>query len=335
MKQTQFEMDSSCGVTVMNHSVFKTLGGKEAPKLRQCWLRLRTYTGHKVKVLGAAVVKPVVVVAGSGPSLVGRYWIRRLGLQWRSVPQIHHIQEETSEEVHRRPDPQIHHVKKETLEDVLGEYREVFKDELGRFKGPPAQIYVDKEAAPRYFKAMPIPYAMRGRIEAELNRLLAQEINEPVKHVEWAAPVVPVLKPDDTVRLCVDYKLTVNQMSKLEQYPIPKIEDLFAMLSGGQKFIKLDLSHAYHQIPLDEEAKKYVTINTHKGLFTYGVLPFGVSSSPAIFQRTMEGLLQGIPRVTIFLDDILLTGKDYQEHLQTLAMMLKLVSDLKEPSVYL
>lgn len=164
---------------------------------------------------------------------------------------------------------------------------------------------------------------MRGRVEAELDRLLAQEIIEPVRHSEWAAPVVPVLKPDDTARLCGDYKLTVNQISKLEQYPIPKIEDLFATLSGGQKFSKLDLSHAYHQIPLDEEAKKCVTINTHKGLYTYRVLPFGVSSSPAIFQQTMEGLLQGIPNVTIFLDDILLTGKDDREHLQTLATVLK------------
>lgn len=330
---TQFELDSGCGVTVVNHSVFKTLGGKEAPKLRPCRVRLKTYTGHKVKVLGAAVVKvqhkgraldlPVVAVAGSGPSLVGRYWIRRLGLQWRAAPQVHHIQVETAEEVQESPETQIHKVAEVTLEQVLEEYGEVFKDELGRFKGPPAKIYVDKEAAPRFFKARPVPYAMRGRVEAELDRLLAQEIIEPVKHSEWAAPVVPVLKPDDTARLCGDYKLTVNQISKLEQYPIPRIEDLFATLSGGQKFSKLDLSHAYHQIPLDEEAKKYVTINTHKGLFTYRVLPFGVSSSPAIFQRTMEGLLQGIPHVTIFLDDVLLTGKDDREHLQTLATVLK------------
>ena len=188
MRQTQFEIDSGCGVTVMNRSVFKTLRGKEAPKLHQCRVRLRTYTGRRVNVLGAAVVKvqhkgvvqdlPVVVVAGLGPSLVGRYWIRRLGLQWRSVPQNHHVQEETSEEVHGRPDPQIHHVKEETLE---GENGEVFKDELGRFKGPPVKIYVDKEAAPRFFKARPIPYVMRGRIEAELKCLLAQDLSRKVK----------------------------------------------------------------------------------------------------------------------------------------------------------
>ncbi|XP_038590459.1 uncharacterized protein K02A2.6-like [Micropterus salmoides] len=316
--EMQFERDSGCGVTVMNHSVFKQLRQEEEPALQPCRVRLRTYTGQRIKVLGAAMVKvqhknsekmlPVVVVEGTGPSLVGRNWIRRLGLEWK-------------------PEPQINHLREETLEEVLGEYMEVFKEELGKFKGPPAKIYVDKDARPKFFKARPVPYAMRGRVEAELDRLIAQDLIEPVKYAEWAAPVVPVLKPDGTARLCGDYKLTVNQVSKLEHYPIPRIEDLFARLSGGQKFTKLDLSHAYHQIPLDEEAKRYVTINTHKGLFTYKVLPFGVSSSPAIFQRTMEGLLQGIPGVAIFLDDILLTGKDDQEHLQTLSTVLKRLQD--------
>ncbi len=105
----------------------------------------------KVQHKGLVQDLPVVVVAGSGPSLVGRHWIRRLGLLWGSAPLVHHIQEETSEEVQGRPESQIHHLGEVTLEEVLGEYGEVFKDELGRFKGPPAKIYVNKEAAPRFF----------------------------------------------------------------------------------------------------------------------------------------------------------------------------------------
>ena len=161
----------------------------------------------------------------------------------------------------------------------------------------------------------------------QLDRLRREDVIEPVKYSEWAAPLVPVLKPDNTVRLCGDYKLTVNRVSKLEQYPIPRIEDLFANLSGGEKFSKLDMSHAYHPIALDEESKKFVTVNTHKGLFTYKVLPFGVSSSPAIFQRTIEGVLQGIPHVAIFLDDILLTGRNDREHLHTLKVVLQRLQD--------
>ncbi len=76
-----------------------------------------------------------------------------------------------------------------------------------------------------------------------------------MKFSEWAAPILLVLKPDNSVRICGDYKLTVNQVSKLEQYPIPKLEDLFEKLSGDERFNKLDLSHTYQQVTLDEASK--------------------------------------------------------------------------------
>ena len=103
-------------------------------------------------------------------------------------------------------------------------------------------------------------------------------------------------------------------------------------MAGGKSFTKLDLAHAYTQIPLDELSKQYVTINTHKGLFRYNRLPFGVPAAPSIFQRTMEGLLQGIPYVSIYLDDILITGKSDEEHLATLD---KVLSRLEEAGLRL
>ena len=89
------------------------------------------------------------------------------------------------------------------------------------------------------------------------------------------------------------------------------------------KFTKLDLSHAYQQIKLDEQSRQYVTINTHKGLFTYNRLPFGISSAPSIFQRVMESLLQGIDGVCVYIDDILVTGQTDQQHLSRLVDVLK------------
>jgi len=99
------------------------------------------------------------------------------------------------------------------------------------------------------------------------------------------------------VRICGDYKITVNQAAKTESYPLPKIEDIFASLAGGKCFSKLDLTNAYNQIELEEESKKLLTINTSKGLYLYKRQPFGVSSAPAIFQRTMETIIQGIEHV--------------------------------------
>ena len=151
-----------------------------------------------------------------------------------------------------------------------------------------------------------------------------QGILTPVQHADWAAPIVPIMKADQkSVRISRDFKQTVNKASPIDKYPIPKIEDLFAKMAGGQKFTKLDMSQVYQQLCLDEDSQKYVIINTSKGLFRYNRLPFGISSAPGIFQRVIESLLQGIPKVVVYLDDILVTGSTDEEHLQNLAEVLK------------
>ena len=96
-----------------------------------------------------------------------------------------------------------------------------------------------------------------------------------------------------------------------------------ASLTGGKQFTKLDLRSAYQQMPLDAESAKLVTINTHQGLYEYTKLPFGVSSAPAIFQRSMDSILQGLPQVICYLDDILITGKSEGEHIKNLEEVLK------------
>ncbi|XP_061763239.1 uncharacterized protein LOC133556905 [Nerophis ophidion] len=123
-----------------------------------------------------------------------------------------------------------------TLEEVLQQNEDVFKEWLGTWTGPPAKIYINNGVVPKFYKPRLVPFAMRKKVEAELERLTEQGVIEPVKFAEWAAPIVPVLKPDNSVRICGDYKLTVNLASKLEQYPFPRMEDLFEKLAGGQSF---------------------------------------------------------------------------------------------------
>ena len=96
------------------------------------------------------------------------------------------------------------------------------------------------------------------------------------------------------------------------------MKDLFVTLSGGRVFSKIDLSQAHQQLPLDEESRKLAVINTHKGLLRYTRLPFGILSAPGIFQRIMESLLQGIPGVIVYLDDILVSAPSEEEHLRRL-----------------
>ena len=120
-----------------------------------------------------------------------------------------------------------------------------------------------------------------------------------------------------------DCTCTVNRAAKVDKYPLPRIEDLFAALAGGTSFTKLDLAHAYQQIPLDADSRKFVTINTLKGLFQYTRLPFGVSSAPAQFQHAMENLLQGLPHVVVYIDDILVTGTTDAEHIANVEEVLR------------
>ena len=103
---------------------------------------------------------------------------------------------------------------------------------------------------------------------------------------------------------------------------MPNIEDLYDKLSGGQIFSKLDLSHAYQQLLLDEDSQKLTTINTTKGLYQYTRMPFGISAAPGKFQRTIEQVLYGIPGVVVYLDDILVSGRNKKEHHSNLTQVL-------------
>ena len=177
------------------------------------------------------------------------------------------------------------------------------------------KLNVDPNASPKFLKPGSVSLALREKVERELEKLQSMEMISPVQFSKWAAPIVPVVKQSGEVRICGDYKITVNQACTADSYPLPRVDELLANLAGGWYFSKLNLSQAYLQLPLDEESKEYVMVKTHKGLYKYNRLPFGVSSAPSIFQCRMENLLQGIRGVSVYIDDILITGSTLHDHL--------------------
>ena len=136
-----------------------------------------------------------------------------------------------------------------------------FRPELGCLNTSTAKLFVDPQIKPRFFKPRPVPYLLKEKVEKEIQRLQALNISTPVTSSEWAVPIVPILKTDGTLKLCDDYKVTVNQALQLDLYPLPRVEDLFAALTEGTVFSKLDLTHAYQQIWLHEDSKKFTTIS--------------------------------------------------------------------------
>ena len=164
---------------------------------------------------------------------------------------------------------------------------------------------------------------MKPKAEGELKRLEKEGILHEVRFSNWATPIVPVAKSNGTVRICGDQKTTVNPQLQTEEYPLPRIDDIFAKLTGGQKFTKIDLRQAYHQMEVEEESQEYLTINTHQGLYRYNRLVFGITSAPAIWQRSMDQILEGVEGTSCILDDMIITGKDDKEHLENLEGVLK------------
>ena len=189
------------------------------------------------------------------------------------------------------------------------------------------QISSETRCQAKVKKPCTVPYILKKKVEDELTRLTNLGIIYPATSSQWAAPIVPLMKKSGVVRICGNFKTIINQASHTESYPLPRIEKLFSNMSGGKYFSKLDLANAYLQIPVEEGSREYLTINIHKGLFQYNRLPFGVASAPAIFQRAMETLLRGLKGVSIYLDDILITGPNLTEHIENLQQVLQRLSE--------
>ena len=315
-KPVTFEVDTGAAVTILSQEVYQHLFPNL--KLDPSSMLLKSYTGDQVKVLGEVQVAvsygeqkgnyTLYVVKGNNSCLLGRNWLKHIRLDWKRIASL------VMKEGHQ-------------LESLFKKYNLVFKEDLGTLQSSAATLHVKPNSTPKFFKPRPVPYAIREAMELELDRLESTGIIEKVEHSDWAAPVVPVPKGDGKLRLCGDYKVTINSQLLVDQYPLPRPEDLMARLAGRKKFSKLDLSQAYQQVPLDQESRKYVTINTIKGLYQYTRLPFGIASAPSIFQRLMDTLLQGIPGIICYLDDILVTGSNDEDHFKNLEEVLKRLMD--------
>lgn len=139
------------------------------------------------------------------------------------------------------------------------------------------------------------------------------------RHAPWGTPIVPILKKDSkNIRVCVDYKTTINPYLKAYKAPLPSVDDIFSKLNGGVQFTRLDIRNAYNQLELNEESQMPTAWSTHKGVYKCTRMPFGARVSCAHFQATMEKVLCGCKGTVAFYDDFLVTGRTPVEHLENL-----------------
>ena len=312
------EIDTGAALSVISTEKYKLIK-KSGEKLVSTNTCLKTYTGEIVKPVGVAKVVveyhkqkynlDVAVICGNTPSLIGRDWLNRgFQVDWNNLFSVSPVKTLEKREI----DIDIR------IKELKDRYSKVFSSELGCLKDFKVHIPVSKDVEPKFCKARPVPYTLRSKVELELDRLENQGVWRRVTYSKWAAPIVVVPKDNGAIRICGDFKQTINKVAPLDTYPIPCTEDQLATLAGGEKFSKLDLSQAYQQLLLDDETQELLTINTHKGLYQPTRLQYGVHSVTGIFQREMDKRLTGIPLVKVRVDDILISGHNDEEHLSNL-----------------
>ena len=205
----------------------------------------------------------------------------------------------------------------------------VSDERLPAVKGYKAHVKLIPGSQPMFCKARKIPLPLQNRVKQKLETMVRRSILEPVQPggVTNASPVVWQRKKNGALRLCVDLKVHINGKVMDEDYPIPDMETIFHILHGDSYFGKIDLSDAYYQMELNEDAKEICTINTSQGLFKMCRLPQGLKNFSSIFQNCIESTLKGIKGVVNFQDDVLVYGttKDQYEK-----RMLAIKSRLRE-----
>ncbi|XP_041971651.1 uncharacterized protein K02A2.6-like [Aricia agestis] len=311
----EFEIDSGSAVSVISKKMYDA-NFSNVP-LSVTKRQLHDYTGGKISCLGIVRMPveyegrsrslDVFVAAGAAPPLLGRDFICAFDLELGPAV-VNYLYE--SNEIF------AHH--------LVQKFPKLFSDKLGCFNKYKINLKLKPDSKPIYFKPRPVAFALKGKIDKEIDRLLTLGVLKPTEHSEFASPVVPVLKKDGGVRLCADYSVSINKQLIVEQYPLPTVHELFAKLHGGEQFAKLDLSMAYNQLVLSDDAQDITCINTHRGLFKYTRLVFGLASAPSIFQKAMECILAGIEGTVCFLDDILVSGSPSQLRSRLIAVLERL-----------
>jgi len=326
-KQVKFDVDCGSAVTLVSEKWrIKTFPNLKLYKTR---LQLRSYCKQNFVPLGFVKVKVkdvneikilnMYVVKIDRDPLLGREWINQLKSLEKIKNSLKEIEDVSTLDASEQ----------ERLSKLLEKYKNVLSEEFAHIKKFKARLKLKPNVKPVFIKNRAVPFKILEKVEKELENMVEAGILEKVESSNWATPIVPVLKKNGGIRICGDFSVTVNPALIIDEHPLPTMEELFASMSGGTIFSKIDLKQAYLQLPVAESDKEILTLSTHKGLFRCNRLMYGVASAPAIWQRTMESILDGIPGVAVFLDDIRIAGKNINQHFERLECVLKRLSEYK------
>ena len=209
---------------------------------------------------------------------------------------------------------------REELEAVLRKHQDTLTKVPG-LTNLTSHVIETGDASPIRMQPYRVPHAYRDPVKHEIKEMLEQGIIEP-SNSEWAAPMVIVKKKDGMIRLCVDYR-RLNTVTRVDAYPMPRIDDLIDLVGQAHYISTLDLTKGYWQIPVVERDQPKTAFTTPFGLYQFKRMPFGLMGAPATFQRVMDQILDGLQDFTsAYLDDLIVFSTTWEDHLNHVDLVL-------------
>lgn len=216
-----------------------------------------------------------------------------------------------------------------SLIQLLKRYRDVFAlpgEPLGATDRAEHHIKLKPGTNPIYIPAYRLPHSQRQVVEEQIKEMLEQGVIENSRS-PWNSPLFLVPKKNGQFRPVIDFR-QVNEVTEDERFPLPVLKDLLMSLGQGNKFFSsLDLVSGYWQVPMAPESRAVTAFSTPQGHFQWKRMPFGLKSAPITFQRMMNTIFaEEIGKdVYVYLDDVIICGKDLRSHLGSLeSVLLKL-----------
>ena len=210
----------------------------------------------------------------------------------------------------------------ERLYGLLLEYSDVFAEnssDYGRAHLVQRKLHT-AEHPPIRQRVRRLPPSRRTEVQQLLKEMEEKNVIQP-SCSPWASPIVLVRKKDGSTRFCVDFR-KVNSITTKDAYPLPRVDDTLDAFTGSQWFSTLDLISGYWQVEVDPADREKTAFCTTEGLFEFRVMPFGLCNAPVTFQRLMDTALAGEwRRSVVYLDDIIIPGKTFHEHLSNLGIV--------------
>jgi hypothetical protein len=302
-REVEFCLDTGADVTVLTYSTFLSL----KTQISNSSTILMGANGRELEVCGEVYLKikgkrrathcNAYVVKGASRNLLGADQILDLGL----LAIVNSVCEQAF-------DPLLEYPK---LFTGLGIMPYEFKIAL-RDNTKPLHLF-----SPRTIAA-----GLREKAKAEIDNMLLMNVIERVERpTDWCSGLTIAPKPNGAIRMCIDLT-ALNKGVRRETYPMPRVSEMLSRLAEGRIFSKLDANSGFWQVKLDPKARLMTTFITPWGRYCFKRMPFGISSAPEFFQRSMEKILEGLEGVVCLMDDVLVFAKDQNTHWQRLRAVL-------------